>query len=316
MPKDAAIARQNIRIQKYVTVVAVILFAIKFFAWYTTRSMAIYTDTLESIVNIISGFFGLYSLYFSAQPRDEKHPYGHGKIEFISAAIEGGFVTFAGVMIIFKVIASLGAPHVLERLDQGIILILITAVANFAIGTFSIRYGKRNKSLALIASGKHLQTDTWSTIGIIVGLVVVAVTGYGFLDSIVALLFGGLIIYSGVIIIREAISGILDAADPELIRDIVAFINLHRRPNWIDLHNLRIIKYGRILHIDAHMTVPGNLTVTKAHEEQEVLAALIREKFGHNVELFIHLDPAGVGIASTEEDWTVENVLRNRGHRF
>lgn len=314
MTDDSLIANHNIRIQKYVTLLAIILFAVKFYAWWITRSLAIYTDALEGIVNIISGFFGLYSLYYSAQPRDVKHPYGHGKVEFISAAVEGTFVTMAGVLIIFKVIASLKNGQQLEKLDIGIVLIIATGIVNYIAGMVAIRFGRRHNSLALVASGKHLQTDTYSTIGITLGLLIVTFTGYAFLDSIVALFVAVIIVISGIKIVREAIGGIMDEADPALIGELVAYLDANRRPNWLDLHNMRIIKYGRVLHIDAHMTVPWQLNVVEAHAEMKIMEELIREKYGSNVELFIHLDPSRENDPQICLLWTVENVTGNLRH--
>jgi cation diffusion facilitator family transporter len=268
------------------------LFVIKFIAWYLTHSLAIYTDMLEGIVNILSAFIGLYSLYFSAQPRDLKHPYGHGKVEFISAAGEGLFVMAAGAFIILKIILQSGAPQPLSKLDIGIGLIILTGIINYALGMYSIRTGKKNGSLALIASGKHLQTDTYTTIGIVVGLTLVTLTHYLWFDAATAFIFACLIIWSGIQILREAFEGILDAYDPDLLTDVVVYLNENRRDNWIDLHNLRIIKYGRILHFDAHLTVPGELTVRQAHDEMDEIERLMKAKYGNLIEMFIHLDPA------------------------
>ena len=316
MPADQIIARQNIRIQTYVALLAVVLFIIKAAAYWLTHSMAVYTDMMESIVNIVAGFFGLYSLHFSAQPRDKKHPYGHGKIEFVSAFLEGSLITLAGAVIIFQVFTSFHKATAITSIDLGIGLIVITAVVNYAMGFLAVQKGRQTKSLALLASGQHLKTDTYSTIGIIIGLIVVKLTGFLWLDKMVALGFAAWIMIEGVKIIRQAFSGIMDEADMGLITELVAYLNQHRRDNWIDLHNLRVIKYGRILHIDAHLTVPGNLTVQQGHDEHEMLATLVKQKYGDSVELFVHLDPAGPDIHSTAEDWTMENVLKNRHHRF
>src|SRR4051812_7956649 len=162
--------QKNIRIQQIVVALAVVLFAIKLAAYFLTYSVAILTDALESIVNVVAGFFGLFSLYLSAKPKDQDHPYGHGKIEFISAAVEGTLISIAGLIIITESVSNLFHPHQISQLDWGIALIAITAVINFVIGSVCIRIGTKNKSIALIAGGKHLQTDTYSTIGIIIGL--------------------------------------------------------------------------------------------------------------------------------------------------
>jgi cation diffusion facilitator family transporter len=283
-------SRENYNFQKLVAVVGVSLFIIKIVAWYLTNSVAVLTDALESTINVIAGFIGLYSLYLSAQPRDANHPYGHGKVEFVSAAIEGTLITTAGFVIIYEAIKNLQDPHEIGQLDYGIALVAVTALINYAVGFFAIKKGQKNNSLALIASGKHLQSDTYSTVGIIIGLVLILFTGLAWLDSIVALIFAFIIIFTGYKIVRGSIAGIMDEADEELLKKFVALIESSRRPNWIDLHNLRIIKYGSTLHLDAHLTVPWYLNVKQAHQEVHKLDGLIKETFGESVELFVHTD--------------------------
>ncbi|MEJ7671404.1 MAG: cation diffusion facilitator family transporter [Chitinophagaceae bacterium] len=176
-------SQYNLRLQKIITVVAILLLIIKVAAWYLTNSVAILTDALESIVNVVAGLLGVYSLFISAKPKDENHPYGHGKAEFISAAVEGTLIIVAGVLIIYKAIDSLINPHQIQKLDYGIILVAGTAVVNFIAGTICLNAGTKNNSLALIASGKHLRTDTWSTLGIIIGLLLLYFTKLLWLDS-------------------------------------------------------------------------------------------------------------------------------------
>jgi cation diffusion facilitator family transporter len=323
-------AGQNLRVQKWVAVISVILLAVKFTAYYFTRSVAILTDALESIVNVAAGFIGLYSLSVSARPKDKDHPYGHGKAEFLSAAIEGTLISTAGLLIIYKAIQQLFYPVEIQELDLGIILVAITAVINFLVGWYCVRIGNNNNSLALQASGKHLQSDTVSTIGIIAGLLLLFFTGKRWIDSAVAILFAGWTLYTGYRILRRSIAGIMDEADEKLIAEMVAFLNEKRRVNWVDLHNLRVIKYGSMLHIDCHLTVPWYLNVHEAHTEIEILASLIREKYGEAIELFVHSDgclPFQCHICNKQDcdvrqhsfeyqvGWTVENVSQDKKHQ-
>lgn len=283
-------AKENFNFQKIVALVGVSLFVIKFIAWYITDSVAVLTDALESIINVVSGFIGLYSLYLSSLPRDENHPYGHGKVEFISASIEGALISIAGVIIIYEAILNLQFPKEVSKLDYGIYLIALTALVNYAVGLIAIKKGKKNNSLALIASGKHLQSDTYSTVGIIIGLIVMYFTNLYWLDSVVALLFAGFIIYTGYKILREAVSGIMDETDEDLLNELVQVLNKVRRANWIDLHNLRIIKYGSTLHIDCHMTVPWYFNIQEGHLEVDALEDVVKDHFGDRIEIFVHLD--------------------------
>ena len=289
-PGKLIASKENIRLQRVITLIALILFFIKIVAWFLTGSLAILTDALESIVNVVAGFIGIYSLTLSAKPKDAEHPYGHGKVEFISAAIEGTLIVIAGLLIIYKAVENLLHPHQIAKLDFGILLISFTAIINYIAGTICLNTGKKNKSLQLIAGGKHLRTDTYSTIAIVAGLILIYFTRLQFLDSVIALIVAFIIIFTGYKILRTSIAGIMDEVDTILLNNIVALLNKNRVENWIDLHNLRIIKYGSRLHCDCHLTVPWYLNVNEAHAEIDALAALIKNEFGSSVELFVHSD--------------------------
>lgn len=306
------------------------LFLTKIIAYQYTHSLAILSDALESIVNVIAGFVGLYSLYVAAKPRDLDHPYGHGKAEFVSAAVEGGLIVAAGIMIIYETVMNFLQESPLQKLDTGLILVGATAVINYVAGAVCIRIGKKNTSLALQASGKHLQVDTYSTIGIIAGLAIMLVTRLYWLDKVIALGMSVLVIYNGYRIIRTSLAGIMDEADMQLLKRFINVLNDNRRANWVDLHNLRVIKYGPLLHIDCHLTVPWYLNVHEAHLEIDALAALIKQQFGDAIELFVHTDgclPFSCTICTKTDcsvrqqamkerlDWTLENIISNQKHQ-
>jgi cation diffusion facilitator family transporter len=322
-------SKQNIRVQQWVALISVILLVIKFFAYYLTSSVTILSDALESIVNVVAGLIGLYSLYIAAKPRDVDHPYGHGKAEFLSAAVEGTMIGTAGAMIIYKAVQHLIYPVPLQQIDYGIQLIIGTAIVNYGVGYYCLKTGRKNNSAALIASGKHLQTDTWTTAGVVTGLLLLLITGKVWIDSMVALLFGFYILFTGYRIVRTSVAGIMDEADTKLLSRMVEILNYNRRENWVDLHNLRVIKYGSVLHVDSHLTVPWYLNVHEAHREIDVLSALIREEFGESLELFIHSDgclPFQCKICSKTDckvrqfnfekkiNWTLDNISSNKKH--
>lgn len=323
--------QQNLRVQKWVATLSVIILAIKFIAYYTTHSVAILTDALESIVNVAAGFIGLYSLYVAAKPRDFDHPYGHGKAEFISSAIEGTLISSAGAIILYKAVQNLINPVQLHKLDVGIWLIAVTAAVNYIIGYFCLATGKKNNSLALIASGKHLQSDSLSTVGIVTGLLLLFFTGLRWIDSVVAMLFGTIIIVTGYRILRQSVAGIMDEADLGILGKMVEILNANRQEDWVDMHNLRVIKYGSVLHVDCHLTVPWYYNVHEAHKEIDYLASLIRKEFGESLELFVHSDgclPFSCQICKKsncrerknnfekEIKWTLENISKNKKHEL
>jgi cation diffusion facilitator family transporter len=324
-------SKENLRLQRILILVAIILFIVKIVAWFLTNSLAILTDALESIVNIVAGFLGLYSLNLAAKPKDADHPYGHGKVEFLSAGVEGSLVLIAGFFIIYKAVQSFFYAHAIAKLDFGIYLIAATALVNFILGKICISTGIRNKSLQLIAGGKHLITDTYSTSGILIGLVVIYFTDLVFIDSLIACLVAIIIIYTGYKIVRVSIAGIMDEADEKLLKDFVSLLNQHRKENWIDLHNMRIIKYGSTLHCDCHLTVPWYLNVREAHAEIDELASLIKNQFGDSVELFVHSDPCrdySCKICTKHNcavrqhpfekriTWTIKNISRDAKHNI
>ena len=303
----------------------------KVLAWYLTGSIAILTDALESTVNVIAGLIGVYSLYVSAKPKDQDHPYGHGKAEFLSAAVEGTLVTLAGFIIIYEALNNLIHPHLVQKLDYGILLVAITGVINYVAGYICISTGKKNNSLALIASGKHLQTDTYSTIGIIAGLILLYFLKLWWIDSAVAILFAFIIMFTGYKIIRSSVSGIMDEADETLINKMVVMLNVHRKENWIDLHNLRIIKYGGTLHIDCHLTIPWYLNINEANLEIDALSDIVKKELGESMELFVHSDGCNdfscklcsKEICSVRQhsfekriEWTMENISTDNNHQL
>lgn len=320
---------QNLRVQKWVAVVSVLLLSVKLLAYYSTHSVSILTDALESIVNVAAGFIGLYSLYIAAKPRDWDHPYGHGKAEFLSSAIEGTLIGSAGAIILYKAIQHLITPSEIHKLDFGIWLVAATAIVNFVLGYYCLVTGKKNNSLALTASGKHLQSDTLSTAGIIIGLFLLRITGQKWIDSAVAIVFAVYIMYTGYKILRHSIAGIMDEADEKLLSRMVALLNNNRRENWVDLHNLRVIKYGSVLHLDSHLTVPWYLNVHDAHIEIDALGELVRKEFGESLEMFVHSDgcmPFSCKICTKQDckerknnfeqkvEWRLENISRNKKH--
>lgn len=321
--------RNSIRVQKLLVIVSVALFLIKIIAWYITHSVAILTDALESIVNVVAGFIGLYSIILSGKPKDKEHPYGHGKVEFLSSAIEGTLISVAGLIIIYEAINNLYHPHDLQKLDYGIILIAITAIVNYAVGYYCVQKGSKENSPILIASGSHLKSDTYSTIGLLAGIIMLMITGLKWIDSVAALIFAVIIIITGYKIIRRAVSGIMDESDEVIISEIVTVLNENRNPRWIDIHNMRVINYAGFYHIDCHLTVPYYINVNEAHVILDSLTAMLQKHFDDKVEFFIHIDGclfSQCSICAVENcpvrkaafmqhlQWTVSNILSDEKH--
>jgi cation diffusion facilitator family transporter len=324
-------AKQNLKIQFYVTSLSVVLFVLKFVAYFMTHSLSVLSDALESIVNVLAGAIGLYSLYVASKPKDKEHPYGHGKAEFISAAFEGSLIIAAGLIIFYESINAFFKPSELHSLDNGLWVLLVTAFLNLLAGLIAKKMGTKNKSLALISSGQHLILDSFTTFAVSIGIGIVLLTNITGIDAVLAILMSFWIIYNGYKIIRASIAGIMDEADLALLEEVVSELNKSRNIQWVDLHNLRVIKYGSLMHIDCHLTVPWFLNVNEAHQVVEEFTNLIKGKFGASIEFFVHTDgcmPYSCPICLAENcaqrkapfeqklDWTIENVLSDNKHQL
>jgi cation diffusion facilitator family transporter len=320
---------ESFQIQKKVLAFSVFQFLLKMLAWYLTGSLAILTDGLESIINIVGSIAGLAALWYAMLPKDRNHPYGHGKIEFLSASFEGMLIAVTGVIIFYQSYLSLGNPKPVHKLDMGIGLVALSGWLNYYAGVFSIKRGNAIGSQQLVATGKHLRADAYSTLAMFAGLIVLYFSQWWLLDNLIAMLFCLFLVYTGYTILRDAMGGILDEADEALLNDVIASLETHRRENWVDLHNLRIIKYGSLLHLDCHLTVPWYFNVHQAHTEVEALEGAVKDHFGTVVELFVHTDgclPYSCAICSKaacnerKQDfagrltWNLENISKNEKH--
>lgn len=319
----------NTRLQLIIVAVGTLLMLGKFYAYFITQSNAVLTDALESIVNVLAGGITLYGLILTAKPKDDNHPYGHGKVEFIAAGVEGGMIAIAGLLIIVKSIYNLIVPHEISDLDIGLMVVTSAGLLNFIMGIIAVQRGKRIDSLPLQASGRHLMSDGWSTLGLIIGLALILYTGWWWLDSVVAIIFGCIILITGYKILRPSLAGIMDEADYNVLEKVIRILEKHRQPNWVDIHNMRVIKYGNTLHIDCHITLPWYFNVREAHHEIDQIDALINQEVQASVEFFIHTDPClptscplcqkadcPVRQAAYTQaiPWTLENVLQNQKH--
>lgn len=315
--------------QRITLVIGFVLLIIKFLAYFLTQSNAILTDALESIVNVVAGGFGFLSLSIAALPKDENHPYGHGKIEFISAAVEGSLILVAGFTIILKSCYSFFVPTTITALDIGILLTAIAGTVNYLLGWYVAQKGAATGSMILQASGAHLKSDGYSTVGLLLGLGLLKITNWWWIDPLLALIFGVVVVRAGILVLKDSLAGIMDEVDYDLIQQIVEILKNYRRPSCIDIHNLRIIKYGTALHVDCHMTIPWYYDTRQAHDEVDALEELLASHTEKIIEFFIHVDPcvpASCAICSVkncpvrqqewqqEIAWTVENILLNQKH--
>lgn len=330
MDQVSKVYLENRKVLLYALAVGIALLGVKLFAAWLSNSTSILSDALESVVNVVSGVFGLYALHFANLPKDKNHPYGHGKIEFIAAAFEGGLLFIAGLGVMGKAAYHIVFPQTIRDLQDGLILVAIAGVINYFLGFLLEKKGSENRSLVLISGGKHLKSDAYSSLVLIGGAFLVFLTGKVWLDNLLAFCFGAFLIYTGYQLLKASFSGILDEADYDLIEDLVHHLDQFREPDWIDVHNLRVIKYGSKIHLDCHMTVPWYYTVEEAHVILDKMENALKSFNKDSVELFIHTDPCqpfSCGICSMPDcqqrkypqivsyNWTLELALQNSKHR-
>ena len=281
----------DIKLQRNVLVVGVLLMAIKALAYFLTQSNAILTDALESLVNIAAGSFSLFSLYYAAQPSDENHPYGHGKVEFISGIIEGTLIGIASLSMIGKVVYNFFRPEEIERLDLGLALALGAGLVNLFMGLQLEKRGKNKQSMSMKSEGAHLKSDGYTSFAMVIGLGIAMLTNILWLDNVIALLMALYIGFMGYRILRQSIAGIMDETDNAVNDLAFHVINANRQPQWIDFHEFRIIRYGRNLHIDCHLVLPFYYTIAQEHVEVKQIEALLTNGLAQDAEIFIHTDP-------------------------
>jgi len=272
-------------------VVGSVLLVAKYIAYELTGSTAILSDAMESIVNVVAAVFALGGLVFAGRPADRTHPYGHGKIEFFSAAFEGGLIAFAAVMIVYQAGASLLHGIEVRQLDVGLAIIAAAGLANLALGGFLVRTGRRSNSLTLVADGQHVLSDFWTSLGVVVGLLLVRITGVLWLDPLVAAIVGVNLAWTGLRLVRHAAGGLLDEEDTELLHKLLAALNASMVSGIIRVHNLRAIRSGRFSHIDAHLVVPEFWSVEAAHDAADAFERQVITSCGIEGEIVFHTDP-------------------------
>lgn len=307
------------------------LMVVKFVAYLLTDSAAILSDALESIINVVASGFALYTIYLSDQPPDTSHPYGHGKIEYFSVGFEGALIILAAVAILYKAIPTFVRTQVLTQLNLGIILMLGTSAINLALGLFLIRTGRKTRSIPLVADGKHLLTDVYTSVGVVGGLVLVKLTGWHGWDPLAACAVAINIVITGYRLVKESFGRLMDEADPELLGRIVEILNANRRPDWIDIHQLRSRHYGDKVHVDFHLVVPRSFGLLEAHLEADEIEKMILDSLSEVAEVIVHVDPCEEPLCercrqdhcqdrsrtSTDngKPWQVEEVVVTRADR-
>jgi len=269
--------------------IGLMMFVMKVVAFLITDSEAIFSDAAESVVHIVATSMALFSIILSSKPADDSHLYGHGNVEFFSAGIEGLLIISAAIVIIVSAILELVKGTQLRSLSTGAILIAIAGFINLFLGLYLISMGKKTNSLTLVADGKHVLTDSYTSIGVLIGVILVIITEITILDPLFAIAVAINILFTGWQLIREAVSGLMKETDKSMLKLIVELLNQNRKKYWIDIHNLRFWKSGDAVFVDFHLTLPNYFTIKEAHLEEDYIEEKIRDRID-NCQVQIHFD--------------------------
>jgi len=290
---EASSQRTLVRMMLLSVAAAVATIALKLVAAAITGSVGFLSDALESVVNLVAALVGLWAVRLAARPPDLGHHFGHGKAEYLSAAVEGALIFVAAGAILWTSVQRLLDPIPLERPGLGLVLSTGASLVNLAVGVALVRVGRRERSPALSADGRHLLTDVATSAGVLVGVALVAILRWEVLDPIVALLVGINILWTGWRLLQRSVTGLLDAAiapeDLDLVRDL---LDRYRAEGPVDFHELRTRESGRQRFVYVHLLVPDDWTVKRGHDLAEALTDDIATVLP-GARSFVHIEPIG-----------------------
>ncbi len=270
--------------------VAALVMGLKYLAYWRTGSVALYSDALESIVNLMTALVALYAIHVSTQPADRRHQFGHHKAEYFSAVIEGVLIVVAALLIFREAYDAFLVPRTLNQPLQGVLINGVATVLNAGWSYFLISWGKRQRSPALVADGWHLFTDVATSVGVLVGLGLVALTGWQILDPALAALVAVNILWAGWQLVRESVSGLMDeAVTAEVLRHIRQVISSNAE-GAIEAHDVKTRTAGRVTFIEFHLVVPGSMTVAASHDICDRIEDALKKSV-HGAEVLIHVEP-------------------------
>ena len=287
----AAERKQRLVMMAWSVSISTLLMMLKFYSYWLTNSSAILSDALESIINVVASGFALWSVYLASKPPDVGHPYGHGKIEFFSVGFEGTLIVVAAGGIFWQALPRIIEPRALPKLDFGLLILAGTALVNLWLGKALISTGRRTRSTAITADGKHILADVYTSAGVLIGLLLVRQTGWYFLDGAAACVVAANILFIGARLIFESSSRLMHAYDPELLDQISSIIAQHRKPAWIDVHRLRAWRSGENIYIDFHLILPRDLSLEDAHREVMEIEQLLKTRLPGMGDAMIHAEP-------------------------
>lgn len=271
--------------------IGIIIFALKLYAYTLTHSSAILSDTAESIIHVIAVGFAAYSMWFSLKPADETHLYGHEKITFFSAGFEGAMIVFSALYIYLESFKKIIYGGELENVGVGLVFVSFALLINFLLGYFLCLKGKKYRSMILEAGGKHILSDCLTTLGVILALILVKLTGISLLDPIIAIIAATLILWTGGKLIQKSIKGLMDQTDPMLHKKILTLLTEETEKRNLHFHHLRHRMSGYKIFIEFHLLFAEEITLEKAHEIASEIEKKLHDSLDMQSEIFSHLEP-------------------------
>jgi cation diffusion facilitator family transporter len=277
-------------IATFSVVVGLAVLGIKLLAWHLTGSVALFSDALESIVNVAASTAALIAISYSARPADANHPYGHHKAEYFSVVLEGVLIIVAAILILREAYHGFLSPRMFDAPVEGLAISVVASVINGVWSWFLIREGRRRRSPALVADGKHLFTDVVTSVGVVIGLVAAYVTGIAALDPILAAIVALNILWAGWRLIRESLGGLMDEAVPDRTLAAIRNVISTHAEGAIEAHDLRTRHAGSVTFIDFHLVVAGAMPVSEAHDICDRIEKALRAEV-HDAMITIHVEP-------------------------
>lgn len=287
---------------------AIIAVTLKFGAYYLTGSVGLLSDAVESLVNLVAAGTALFALWYSIQPVDRTHNYGHRKIEFFSAAVEGALIVVAAIVIIWYSIARLLAPHPIEAVGIGLLIAMIATLVNLVLAVAMLRVARKHESVVLQADGKHLMTDVWTTVGVVAALILASATGWDWIDPIIGLLVAANIVYIGFHLLRGSFDGLMDRAVPATEERRIRLAIEENTPPGVTYHALRTRRAGSHREVDLHLLVPGAQHVRDAHLLAKRVENAIAEIYP-TTDIVIHIEPL-----EDPDSWSDSDLIEIEGN--
>ena len=292
-PTSDAASRQQRLAMRASLAVAVLMLVGKLWAYGLTGSTAILSDALESVVHLGATAMAGFSLWYAARPPDPSHPYGHGKIAYFSSGVEGALILVAAVGIVWTGVVDLVRGPEVQQLGLGLLITAVLGLVNLVLGLTLVRVGRRTNALVLVSNGHHVLTDMWTSVGVLVGVGLVWLTGAVWLDPVVAILLGLNIVWTSGSLMREAYSGLMETADPETTERVLDVLDEAVAAGLIDgHHHVRHRRVNDQIWIEQHLLLPDALRLDEAHERATAVELRQRALFPESrVQLTSHLEP-------------------------